>query len=179
MDMKFRGAIAAILAATTLVGCATTQSSHIQPISSSAIQSVVDDMKRQVSVYVAYQNSKQGTSSVINTSGSKPCGNGLIDFDITSVKLEILTTLESNVSSGIDVGPIVSGGGATVKTSFGTGRSFTNTQELVLVSDLLPNRSFAYPGTETIESAPIAGSLACFHSHQFGQPSRPSNACDW
>jgi hypothetical protein len=110
-------------------------------------------------VYVAYQNSQQGTRGVINASTTKPCGNGLIDFDITSVKLEILTTLDSSANGGIDIGPIVSGGGTTFAAGVGAGRSISNTQELVLATDLLPNRAFAYAGTETVESAPIAGSL--------------------
>lgn len=157
--MKFKITTMAIAAAAILGGCATTQPSKIQAIKSSRIQSVVDDMKRQVSVYVAYQNSKQGTQSVVNASATKACGNGLVDFDIKSVKLEILTTLESSANGGVDVGPVVTGSGASLSGGFGGGRSISNTQELVLAADMLPNRSFAYAGRESVDTAPIAATL--------------------
>ncbi|WP_143348479.1 hypothetical protein [Ensifer adhaerens] len=111
-----------------------------------------------MSVYVAYQNSPQGTRSVIDASATKACGNGLIDFDIKSVKLEVLTTLESSIDGGVEVGPVVSGA-ATWSGGLGAGRTISNTQELVLAVDALPNRSFVYAGRENIESAPIAGTL--------------------
>lgn len=157
--MKVKSTIVALLAAGILVGCATTQSSKIQAIKSDRIQSVVDDMKRQVSVYVAYQNSKQGTRRVIDASATKTCGNGLVDFDIKSVKLEVLTTLESNVAGGVDVGPVVTASGASLSGGIGGGRSISNIQELVLAADMLPNRSFAYAGRENIDTAPVAATL--------------------
>jgi hypothetical protein len=147
---KFAG----LAVAVPLMACATAQPARIQAIKSSNIQNVVDDMKRQVSVYVAYQNSPQGTRSVINASAAKACGNGLIDFDIKSVKLEVLTTLESSVEGGVDVGPVVSASGR-----LGAGRSVSNTQELIFGADMLPNRSFVYVGNESVGSAPIAGTL--------------------
>ncbi|TCA18546.1 hypothetical protein E0H68_03680 [Rhizobium leguminosarum bv. viciae] len=157
--MKFMNRSASLLVASALVGCATSQTAHIQAIDSSRIQNVVDDMKRQVSVYVAYQNSPQGTASVIRASATKPCGNGLIDFDIKSVNLKVLTTLESTVGGGIEVGPVPVGGTTTISAGASGGRTVSNTQELVLAADMLPNRSFVYAGKENVRSAPIAGSL--------------------
>ncbi|MCK3781776.1 hypothetical protein KEM44_29940 [Sinorhizobium meliloti] len=157
--MKFMKRCVTLLAASALVGCATSQTVHIQAIGSSRIQNVVDDMKRQVSVYVAYQNSPQGTASVIRASATKPCGNGLIDFDIKSVKLEVLTTLESTVGGGIEAGPMPIGGTTTISGGASGGRTVSNIQELVLAADMLPNRSFVYAGKENVRSAPIAGSL--------------------
>ncbi|WP_157212026.1 hypothetical protein [Sinorhizobium sojae] len=156
--MKSVFMLAGLAATVLLVGCATTQPARVQAIRSSAIQSVVDDMKRQVSVYVAYQNSPQGTRSVINASATKTCGNGLIDFDVKSVKLEVLTTHESSVEGGVGFGPVVTGS-ATLSGGLGAGRSVSNTQELVLAAEMLPNRSFVYAGRESVESAPIAGTL--------------------
>lgn len=156
--MRLLPVLAAFAAALPIGGCATTQSDRVQAIKSSSIQSVVDDMKRQVSVYVAYQNSPQGTRSVVDASATKACGNGLIDFDIKSVKLEILTTLESSVDGGVEVGPIVSGAAAW-SGGLGAGRTISNTQELVLAVDALPNRSFVYARSEDVKSAPIAATL--------------------
>lgn len=157
--MKFAKLCVVLSTALALAGCTTSQTSHIQAIESSRIQSVVDDMKRQVSVYVAYQNSPQGTASVIRASSTKACGNGLIDFDIKSVKLEVLTTLGSAVGGGVDIGPVPVGGTTTLSGGVSGGRAVSNIQELVLAADMLPNRSFVYAGKENVRSAPIAGSL--------------------
>lgn len=156
--MSLRPVLAALVAALPIGGCATTQSDRVQAIESSSIQRVVDDMKRQVSVYVAYQNSPQGTRSVIDASATKACGNGLIDLDIKSVKLEVLTTLESSIDGGVEAGQVAIGA-ATASGGFGAGRTISNTQELVLAVDVPPDRSFVYAGRENIETAPIAGTL--------------------
>lgn len=79
-------------------------------------------------------------------------------FDIKSVKLEVLTTLESGASGGVDVGPVVTGS-ASLSGGFGGGRSISDTQELVLAADMLPNRSFAYAGEESVDTAPVAATL--------------------
>lgn len=157
--MKFRITIVAIVATATIAGCATSQPSKIQAIKSDHIKSVVDDMKRQASVYVAYQNSKQGTRSVIDATGTKPCGNGLIDFDIKSVKLEILTTLETSANAGVDIGPIATGN-ASLTGGIGGGRMLSNTQELGLSANMLPDPKFTYAGrSQSVDTAPIAATL--------------------
>lgn len=156
--MRLLPVLAALAAALPIGGCATTQSDRVQAIESSSIQSVVDDMKRQVSVYVAYQNSPQGTLSVIDASATKTCGNGLIDLDIKSVKLEVLTTLQSSIDGGFEGGPFVFPA-ATLSGGLGAGRTISNTQELVLAVDAVPNRTFVDAGRETIASAPIAETL--------------------
>ncbi|WP_157089446.1 hypothetical protein [Bosea sp. WAO] len=149
--------VAALLLLCSIGGCANEFAAR-EAITADQIQRVVDDLKRQVSIYVAYQNSREGRQRLVEQSSTNPCGNGLIDFDIKSVKITLLMTTEKSGSLGLDVAPIPVGG-ATLGGGFSFSSSRADTQELTFSASPLKNSNFRYVGQENVETAPIAGAL--------------------
>lgn len=78
--------IIAVVAFLFIEGCVSTQFEKLKPISQSDVYKVVAEVKRQIGVYTAYQRSSLGYPAVLANSRAKVCGNGLIGFDIVSVK---------------------------------------------------------------------------------------------
>lgn len=146
----------AILSATcffSLEGCALAPEQ--KAIDTRRISEVVDDVKRQVSIYVSEQNSDYNKHGKYRFSEKAACGNGMIDYDITQVKLDLLTTYVSTTSGDASVTaipvpiPIPIGGGISLSNQN------SNTQELVIVSKPLENRSFKYAEVDD-KPAPLA-----------------------
>jgi hypothetical protein len=158
-------------------GCAAIMP---QPISTSRIVEVVDDAKRQVSIYQAYQN----THRII--SRTHYCGNGLIDFDVKQVKLDLLTTLDNTVAGGVSVaslplGPAPSAksgaAGSTLGLSFSQSIEGTNTQELIFVANPILDPTFRYYPKEGEPPAPLADVMVSLRNGLILESDQPHRIC--
>jgi hypothetical protein len=151
-----------------------------QPISTSRIVEVVDDAKRQVSIYMSYQN----THPII--SRTHLCGNALIDFDIKQVKLDLLTTLDNTVGGGISAASLPLGAapspksaaaGSTLGLSLSESIQGTNTQELVFVSKPIPEPTFRYRFKNGEPPAPLAEVMASLRNALIRESDQPNRVC--
>jgi hypothetical protein len=144
------------LLAPMLAACPTTPVR--QALDKDAIAKVQAEIKQEVGMYLA------ATATPDKIALGQPsdfwCGRGNIDFDVSSVKAQLTTTVETTKNAGIkakipfkaiEVDP-----SGSVKTDV------TNTQELdytlwPLASDQQP--SFPIPTPEDLDKAPIAKAL--------------------
>jgi hypothetical protein len=140
--------------AAVVSGCALFPSQ--QAISTSRIREVVDDAKRQVSIYQSYQNSLYDKNGRPKFSQTNWCGNALIDFDITEVKLDLLTTLDTTVGGGVSATDVPIAPVATAGFNFTGSLETTNTQELVFAAKPLPDYRFHYRPSQGEAPAPLA-----------------------
>lgn len=128
---RARSMIAALVMTVAVVGC---ESAQPPPIDVRAIGLVQAEIKRQVGVYMLAAEDapvyvKTGDTQT-NIRGKKDlfwCGSGKVDYDISSVKAELTTSL--NLNAGIDLSitaptPIPVGG------TFSFNRASQNTQTL-------------------------------------------------
>lgn len=146
---KVAGVVAACIATS---GCATTSFQELQPIDEKRILAVVGEIKRQIGVYMRYQQSANGYARMERLSRQKICGNGLVGFDIKSVRMELLSTTDTTVAGSI------AGGYPPFSGSLGFGHSTANSQTLIVDYDVLPSRLPAASGEEDdFAKAPIAG----------------------
>jgi|GEM_PF-4565579 len=172
-----RVATLALAILTPLVsGCATRDSSRVQAINAKLIGSALDDMKRQVSVYVGYQNSPDGRTRLIREARQRSCGNGLIDFDIKVVKLTLLTSIADDFkvgasAAGIPAGGLVLGGGLNAARNVG------NTQELNFAVEPYQADRFRYSRPETLETSPIAAGLINLRDQMIAASEVPDRVC--
>ncbi|RUV02405.1 MAG: hypothetical protein E5Y88_24530 [Mesorhizobium sp.] len=157
-------------------GCASTSFKDLKPISQTDIYKVIAEVKRQLGVYTAYQRSPLGYPSVIANSRTKVCGNGLLGFDIVSVKMELLSTSEGTVSAGVAVSPVPVGGGA-VGGSVGASQVTTDSQVLLIQEEVsLSSKALDYqPGA--LENAPIAKAMVNLWSAALQSGGDASDIC--
>lgn len=113
-----------------LVGCA---SQRLQPINVTAISAVQSEIKRQIGIYMLA--SREPTIKINDVKKPIPdsrdaywCGSGAINFDISSIKAELTTTLDS--SSGLKVGIAVPFTGGSVSPSAGLTHETVDSQVL-------------------------------------------------
>lgn len=111
---------------------------------------VIGEIKRQIGVYVQYQNSPDGYESVRRESRQKICGNGLVGFDIKSVRMELLSTADSTV------GATIGGGYAPFSGGLGLSGSVSNSQALIVDYDISRSRLNTSYNDEDLKAAPIA-----------------------
>jgi hypothetical protein len=142
-----------------------------EPISTGRIVEVVDDAKRQVSIYVSYQNTHRIVSR------GHYCGNGLIDFDIKQVKLDLLTTLDNTSGGGISVAGLPVAPGATLGFTLSETIENKNTQELIFVANPLPDPSFRYVLSEGEAPAPLAGVMASLRNGLILESNQRNRVC--
>lgn len=102
--MSKANALVSALLVSFIAGCAEQQ--PVQAIDLPAISAVQAEIKRQVAVYLAAaQNPPTVKIEGVDTpiSRLKPsdwwCGSGKIDFDISSIKAELTTTLDNNAGA--------------------------------------------------------------------------------
>lgn len=150
-----------------LSSCASQQ--VVQPIDVGAISAVQAEIKRQVGVYLAKDS--QSPTPIITVNGRATplsqindgfwCGNGQIGFDISSVKVELTTTLDN--SGGANAAFTLPANIVTVGPSGGYKRDVTNTQTLDYNLWPLENQSSSVLGQnvteQDLENAPIAQAL--------------------
>ncbi|MGO4355182.1 hypothetical protein AB4Z25_25015 [Rhizobium sp. RAF36] len=139
-------------------GC-STEFGRLDAIPQSDIYKVVAEVKRQISIYTAYQASDYGYKRIVAASRSKVCGNGMIGFDISSVKMELVSTSVGSQSVGVSLSPIPSGGIRTVGGSVGASREVTDTQSFVISEDVVPSPYSYKFDLKMLDTAPLARSM--------------------
>src|SRR5262245_45179471 len=157
-----------VVISTLVSGCAALNSP--QPISTSRIVEVVDDAKRQVSIYMSYQNSHRIVSK------TRHCGNALIDFDIKQVKLDLLSTFDATAEGGISAEGIPV---SYIPVGFTLTGSIegTNTQELIFVAEPLANPNFVYIPSKDEAPAPLAVTMASLREGLIRESDKPNRVC--
>jgi hypothetical protein len=163
--MRVQSRLFASLTALIALTCCTNQQ-IVQAIDVRAISAVQAEIKRQVGIYMA---AAQAPPTVMINGTPTPvskiengfwCGSGKIGFDISSIKAELTTTLDS--SSDVKLGLSIPVNIVTLGPSAEYKRNVTNTQ--VLDYNLWP-RELArqnsdiikkHPTDEDIQRAPIA-----------------------
>lgn len=138
------------LSGALLAGCATSSFQELRPIEEKRILEVIGEIKRQIGVYVQYQNSRDGYDSVRRESRQKICGNGLVGFDISSVRMELLSTADSAV------GGTIGGGYGPFTGGLGLSGSVSNSQVLTVDYSISRSRLKTAFKDEDLETAPIA-----------------------
>ncbi|ESY03814.1 hypothetical protein NKH64_28915 [Mesorhizobium sp. M0999] len=167
----------AALICAVLQGCVSTSFSDLQPISQTDIYKVIAEVKRQISVYSAYQNSSLGYVAVVAKSRTKVCGNGMLGFDIVSVKMELLSTSEGTAGVGASLGPGPIGGGATAGGSVGASQVTTDSQTL-LIQEEVSSSSKAVPyASDMLERAPMAKAMVNLWSAALQSGDDASDIC--
>jgi hypothetical protein len=166
----------ASLAIFGMFGCSTTPPKK-QALDTAAITVVQAEIKRQVGIYM------QAVASEPAVHGDPKdfwCGTGNINFDISTVKAELTTTIETIRNAGITAKiPIHA---VTIDPSIGASTDVTNTQ--VLDYNLWPldfgrqSLPKSMPTPEEKQSAPIAQVLlslreALINSAKRTDPNKP------
>jgi len=110
----------------TLCGCAD----QAQVVDISSIPAIQADLKRQIGLYIAEVSARE---TYLNAHPDDQavywCGNGSLDFMITSVKLDLTTSLDrSDTISGSASVPLVNG---SVGPAVSGANDVANTQELI------------------------------------------------
>ncbi|WDD92598.1 hypothetical protein Bsp3421_002616 [Burkholderia sp. FERM BP-3421] len=142
--------------ATLLTGCG----SAVTAIDLSRVQDVQTDIKRQVGVYLVQKTRQPSQKFASPKGGGFWCGDGSIDFNITSIKVTLLTKLDTTISGNASgkITPVL-----TIKPSLSTENVATST--LVFNEWLEPSGYYAdiYKDTKlqntSLDDAPIAKAL--------------------
>ena len=135
----------AVLACTAafflLSGCA---SKPPEPLDIALIGKTVAQIKEQVGIYQAIVNRDPSRTRPLPPIGQDHvCGPGLADFDITAVKAELTTKIETKKDgSGAVTAPIAPLPGATVGGGGGGGLDATNSQVLTFNMFPILNQKF-------------------------------------
>lgn len=168
--MISRKALCAVLAAAQLAGCANSFS-RVQAIERSRIQEVIAEVKSQISAYTVYQESEYGFAAVLRDSQTKVCGNGMIAFDVASVKLDLLSTTDLTASGGIG------GGLGPAAVSVAASRTKADVQQLILSYDVdrSSQKQPYYDGI--LDDAPIARAMVNLWDASLATGNDPSDVC--
>jgi hypothetical protein len=157
-------ALVCLIGLSFVAGCSGQE--DLQPIDVRAISAVQAEIKRQVGVYMAAAK----VPPLVLVAG-KPvpatqapggfwCGSGAIDFNISTIKAELTTTLDTTESLNVGVTVPFHGGSGTL--SGGVKKEFTNTQVLdynlwpLEIALQNPDVSAQNPSEPDIKGAPIA-----------------------
>jgi hypothetical protein len=166
-----------LVIALLLSGCSSLTTTTTA-IPDERIFEALQDIKRQVSIYVWRQNSLYDKTGHYLASTKRECGNGLIDFDIKKVKLELLTTFDNSggLSAEIAASP-VGGVPATLGGSLGASAQRTNTQKLVYSSFPLPNPDYTYVPQAGDDPAPVAEVLTSLRKNLIEAANTKNRVC--
>ncbi len=146
------------------LGLAACSEQQQQVVDISTIPQIQADLKRQIGVYIAAVAARQADLKTHPADQATYwCGNGSLDFQITSVKLDLTTSLDkSDTISGSATVPLVTG---SVGPSVSGASDVANSQELTFTEyafnpaaqpDEVRHLSFT---DKDLASAPIAQSL--------------------
>jgi hypothetical protein len=133
-------------------GCASIEAVRVDKV-----RDVQSDIKRQIGVYLVQKD----LQTAADKDKSFWCGNGDVDFDITSIKITLLTAMDTTGSANVSVPipPIV-----TIKSTLSAEKVATST--LVFNEWLEPSGYYAkiydepsLKSAEALQNAPIAGAL--------------------
>jgi len=105
------------------------------------------------------------------------CGNGLVSYDVTSVKFELVTTTEGTVTAGINASKIPVGTIATLDVGASQSRVTSDSQTLAFTDEvqLSPKYVGYYGGS--MDDSPIAKVLATMAETAIAGANQPSNIC--
>lgn len=165
----------ALIGLAVIGGCATTQFNRVEPVSRTATQAVLAEVKRQLSVYTAYQRYRY--PSVIASSSTRVCGNGLIGFDITDAKLELLTTTEGTAGGSVAVGATPVAAGVTLGGGASASRVTTDSQTLTFNSEVVLSSKAVDYKVGMLKNAPIAQAMVNLWDAGLGVGNDPSDVC--
>lgn len=154
-----------------LTACANSSLKRLEVIEQSRIQEVVDEIKIQISAYTSYQNSPSGFASVLKNSRTKVCGNGMVGFDVVSVKLDLLSTTDVAASGGISTGV------GPVGISGNLGQNTTDVQQLILSYDVTPSSKKQDYDPRALEDAPLAKAMINLWNASLSSGDVPSDVC--
>lgn len=168
--------IACCVAALSASGCGTTtEFSKIEPISGKSIEAVRAEVKRQLSIYNAYQ--EDAVRRQLKASAPMFCGNGLVSYDVSSVKFELVTTTEGTVAAGASAAKIPVSPGATLDLGVSGSRATSDSQTLTFTEEVvLSPRYVGYYGG-SLDDSPIAKVLATMAVTGIEGAKQPSNIC--
>ncbi|MGO7910675.1 hypothetical protein ACC702_03735 [Rhizobium ruizarguesonis] len=158
MVKRFPSIVSALIMALC-AGCAGESFGKLNAIPQSDIYMVIAEVKRQISVYTSYQASDYGYKRIIAESRSKVCGNGLIGFDISSVKMELVSTSTGSQNVGLSLSPVPSGAINTIGGKVGASRGVTDTQSFVTSEDVVPSPHGVKFEKSMLDDAPLARSM--------------------
>ncbi|TXI03442.1 MAG: hypothetical protein E6Q76_13835 [Rhizobium sp.] len=148
-----------LMVASLCTGCASSSFAKLNAIPQSDIYKVIAEVKRQISVYTSYQSSKDGYARILQNSKSKVCGNGLIGFDIVSVKMELVSTSEGSASLGLSLSPIPVASSTTIGGKAGASLDTTDTQTFEIAETVSPS-PYPQPFDQSqLRTAPLAVSM--------------------
>lgn len=157
-----RSALGALLALLSLGGCGHRSR---EAITLQRMDKVVAQVKREVGYYISQYNrhipERRATVSAPQAQG-EGCGNGTLDFRLTSVVLSLTTT---NVSTGsFDGGATIpTGTPLTVDLNASGSNATTNSQKLQFGSSILRNPDYVFVPSKddpsTFELANTLGAL--------------------
>lgn len=152
-----------------LSGCGTASFERVEPIRQGDVYKVIAEIKRQLSVYAAYQ--RLAYPEVIAGAGKRNCGNGLIGFDIVEASTELIYT--SSVSGSVGIGASAQGVSAGVNAGGGT----KATMALKAAYDVLPSgRDLQYKKGD-LDNAPLAASMVNFWNDSLKTGRDQTNVC--
>jgi hypothetical protein len=159
-----------------LQGCVSTSLSDLKPISQTDVYKVIAEVKRQIGVYTAFQRSPWGYPAILAQSRTKVCGNGLLGFDVVSVKMELLSTSEGTAGVGVGLSSVPIGG-ATVGGSVNASQDTTDSQSLVVQEDVgLSSKALGYR-QGMLQHAPIAAAMVNLWRAALQSGDDPSDVC--
>ena len=120
--VRLFGLCVTALAYLNVTGCQTSGPPK-QALNTDAISAVQKEIKRQVGVYVLASQAKPDAKAE-----EFACGNGDVDFDISTVKAELTVTTEKSSKTALTLG--IPWNGATIGPTGEATKGTTNTQVL-------------------------------------------------
>ncbi len=138
------------LCGALLAGCAASSFQELRPIEENRILEVIGEIKRQIGISAQYQASDGGYDAVRRESRQKTCGNGLVGFDISSVRMELLSTADNTV------GGTIGGGYGPITGGLGLSGSVSNSQVLIVDYGISRSRLNTPFNEDDLKTAPIA-----------------------
>lgn len=150
-----------MIALSTAISSCATGLPRVNAISAARIDKVLSEIKRQLSIYESQalylqQNPTQDKDLVEAQKAGFKCGKGRINFEITAIDAELITTSSTSVGGSVSVGVIVPGG--SIGPSVSGSHAVEDTQKLTfsVYPDKVPS-DFQYSSNN--KSAPIADLL--------------------
>jgi hypothetical protein len=162
--------LCALAAAAQLAACANSLD-QLQPIERSRVQEVIAEVKDQISAYTIYQQSEHGFAAVVRNSRSKICGNGMIGFDVVTVKLDLLSTTDLTASGGLSAGV----GPASVSAN--ASRTKADVQQLILSYDVTPSSKKQPYHDGILDNAPLARAMINLWDASLAGGDQASDVC--
>lgn len=151
--MRDRRRTSLVFALALLAGCAN-RLPQINAIDVTRIGDVEGEVKRQLSVYQSTVNERR---SKAEPTEKFICGKGKVDFDITTVQLQLATTLENTTSGSLGLTIPVSAG--SVGPSGAGSRDVTDAETLTFPIYPVHDPKFRVEPADAQKPAPISDVL--------------------